>query len=191
MSVCRRAAEIMEPQVEQRRAGPGPPAEGPECMGCQKPIRERYLLKALEQFWHEDCLKCACCDCRLGEVGSTLFTKANLILSYNDILTMINRHHVVEEKTIAKFFFFTYCFVKVVDRETIRLDMALVKILCTEAIRNDRPLLSLQQDHPSLRDGDAGEGKRLPSRMFRLSAMQPQVSDWASNKHPFCSIHTI
>ncbi|KAH8025994.1 hypothetical protein HPB51_015343 [Rhipicephalus microplus] len=72
--------------------GPGPhPAmsgsmPGPECAGCQKPIRERFLLKALDQLWHEDCLKCACCDCRLGEVGSTLFTKANLILCKRDYL---------------------------------------------------------------------------------------------------------
>ncbi|GBL92363.1 Rhombotin-1, partial [Araneus ventricosus] len=56
------------------------------CAACQKPIREKYLLKALDQFWHEDCLKCACCDCRLGEVGSTLFTKANLILCKRDYL---------------------------------------------------------------------------------------------------------
>ncbi|GIX85546.1 rhombotin-1 [Caerostris extrusa] len=58
------------------------------CAACQKPIRERYLLKALDQFWHEDCLKCACCDCRLGEVGSTLFTKANLILCKRDYLRL-------------------------------------------------------------------------------------------------------
>lgn len=57
-----------------------------ECFSCHKPIRERYLLKALDQFWHEDCLKCSCCDCRLGEVGSTLFTKANLILCKRDYL---------------------------------------------------------------------------------------------------------
>ncbi|KAH7969927.1 LIM/homeobox protein Lhx9 [Rhipicephalus sanguineus] len=61
---------------------------GPECAGCQKPIRERFLLKALDQLWHEDCLKCACCDCRLGEVGSTLFTKANLILCKRDYLRL-------------------------------------------------------------------------------------------------------
>lgn len=60
----------------------------PECAGCQKPIRERFLLKALDQLWHEDCLKCACCDCRLGEVGSTLFTKANLILCKRDYLRL-------------------------------------------------------------------------------------------------------
>lgn len=57
-----------------------------ECYACRKAIKERYLLKALDQLWHEDCLKCSCCDCRLGEVGSTLFTKANLILCKRDYL---------------------------------------------------------------------------------------------------------
>lgn len=57
-----------------------------ECAGCCKSITERYLLKALDLYWHEDCLKCGCCDCRLGEVGSTLYTKANLILCKRDYL---------------------------------------------------------------------------------------------------------
>lgn len=48
----------------------------------------RYLLKALDAYWHEDCLKCNCCDCRLGEVGSTLYTKANLILCRRDYLRL-------------------------------------------------------------------------------------------------------
>lgn len=60
-----------------------------ECAACQRPIKERFLLKALDQLWHEDCLKCACCDCRLGEVGSTLFTKANLILCRRDYLRLV------------------------------------------------------------------------------------------------------
>ncbi|CAG2170262.1 unnamed protein product [Oppiella nova] len=60
----------------------------PECYGCHKVIKERYLLKALDHLWHEDCLKCVCCDCRLGEVGSTLFTKADLILCKRDYLRM-------------------------------------------------------------------------------------------------------
>ncbi|XP_029041620.1 LIM domain only protein 3 isoform X2 [Osmia lignaria lignaria] len=59
-----------------------------ECAGCGKTITERYLLKALDLYWHEDCLKCGCCDCRLGEVGSTLFTKANLILCKRDYLRL-------------------------------------------------------------------------------------------------------
>ncbi|XP_015593585.1 LIM/homeobox protein Lhx9 isoform X2 [Cephus cinctus] len=59
-----------------------------ECAGCGKAITERYLLKALDLYWHEDCLKCGCCDCRLGEVGSTLYTKANLILCKRDYLRL-------------------------------------------------------------------------------------------------------
>ncbi|XP_063233270.1 LIM/homeobox protein Lhx1-like isoform X4 [Bacillus rossius redtenbacheri] len=46
------------------------------------------MRQALDLFWHEDCLKCGCCDCRLGEVGSTLYTKANLILCKRDYLRL-------------------------------------------------------------------------------------------------------
>lgn len=60
-----------------------------ECAGCGKRITDRFLLKALDLFWHEDCLKCGCCDCRLGEVGSTLYTKANLILCKRDYLRLV------------------------------------------------------------------------------------------------------
>ncbi|KPM07624.1 Lim domain protein 1 [Sarcoptes scabiei] len=59
-----------------------------ECFSCHKPILERYFLKALDHIWHEDCLKCSCCNCRLGEIGSTLFTKADLILCKRDYLRM-------------------------------------------------------------------------------------------------------
>ncbi|XP_065205749.1 LIM domain only protein 3-like isoform X2 [Planococcus citri] len=64
----------------------GPPTK--ECAQCGKRITERFLLKALDVFWHEDCLKCGCCDCRLGEVGSTLYHKANLILCKRDYLRL-------------------------------------------------------------------------------------------------------
>ena len=33
----------------------------------------------MENYWHEDCLKCGCCDCRLGEVGHSLYTKVSII----------------------------------------------------------------------------------------------------------------
>jgi len=58
------------------------------CAGCDRPIVDQYLLKALERYWHEDCLKCGCCGCRLGEVGSTLYTRANLILCKRDYLRL-------------------------------------------------------------------------------------------------------
>ncbi|KAG4074247.1 hypothetical protein HA402_008656 [Bradysia odoriphaga] len=58
------------------------------CAGCGKQIQDRYLLRALDMLWHEDCLKCGCCDCRLGEVGSTLYTKGNLMLCKRDYLRL-------------------------------------------------------------------------------------------------------
>lgn len=47
---------------------------------------------ALEKKWHEDCLKCACCDCRLGEVGSSLFTHSDKILCRRDFLRIFGQH---------------------------------------------------------------------------------------------------
>jgi len=61
------------------------------CAGCRQPITERYLLRALESSWHEDCLRCSCCDCRLGEVGSTLFTRSNLMLCRRDYLRSVHQ----------------------------------------------------------------------------------------------------
>lgn len=79
------------------------PTGGParECAGCRKRITERFLLKALDLFWHEDCLKCGCCDCRLGEVGSTLYNRANLILCKRDYLRYASRvaKHFKKKKT--------------------------------------------------------------------------------------------
>lgn len=76
--------DVSKSEATKSTAGTSPQ----ECAGCCKPITERYLLKALDMFWHEDCLKCGCCDCRLGEVGSTLYTKANLILCKRDYLRL-------------------------------------------------------------------------------------------------------
>ncbi|CAB4064987.1 LIM domain transcription factor LMO4.2,Rhombotin-2,LIM domain transcription factor LMO4.1,LIM domain transcription factor LMO4,LIM domain transcription factor LMO4-A,Rhombotin-1,LIM domain only protein 3,LIM domain transcription factor LMO4-B [Lepeophtheirus salmonis] len=64
------------------------PKEHNDNVCCGKKIQDRYLLKALDMYWHEDCLKCGCCDCRLGEVGSTLYTKGNLILCKRDYLRL-------------------------------------------------------------------------------------------------------
>ncbi|KAH3886082.1 hypothetical protein DPMN_010083 [Dreissena polymorpha] len=74
-------------QISQEATGL-PNSKQQECSGCKKMITDRHLLKALDQYWHEDCLKCSCCDCRLGEVGSTLFAKANLLLCRRDYLRL-------------------------------------------------------------------------------------------------------
>lgn len=70
------------------RSGKG---SSPVCSGCHREISERYLLRALDQHWHEDCLKCNACECRLGEVGSILYQKANQILCKRDYLRMFGK----------------------------------------------------------------------------------------------------
>lgn len=80
------SAETRAEGTQMLSAQPDAKAKG--CAGCNRKIKDRYLLKALDKYWHEDCLKCACCDCRLGEVGSTLYTKANLILCRRDYLRL-------------------------------------------------------------------------------------------------------
>ncbi|KAG9330742.1 hypothetical protein JZ751_022186, partial [Albula glossodonta] len=86
---------VTEPGVPMLSVQPKGKQKG--CAGCNRKIKDRYLLKALDKYWHEDCLKCACCDCRLGEVGSTLYTKANLILCRRDYLSLQLFFHAAQQ----------------------------------------------------------------------------------------------
>lgn len=87
---CMAVCLLITPGVPMLSVQPKGKQKG--CAGCNRKIKDRYLLKALDKYWHEDCLKCACCDCRLGEVGSTLYTKANLILCRRDYLRQEKTH---------------------------------------------------------------------------------------------------
>jgi len=31
------------------------------CYGCQRPIEDRFLLRVMDQSWHERCLQCCVC----------------------------------------------------------------------------------------------------------------------------------
>jgi hypothetical protein len=54
------------------------------CAGCGGKIMERFLLHALDRYWHNGCLKCTCCGAMLADIGGSCFTKANMILCKND-----------------------------------------------------------------------------------------------------------
>ncbi|BES88491.1 LIM domain only 4 [Nesidiocoris tenuis] len=56
------------------------------CAGCGGKILERFLLHALDRYWHNSCLKCTCCGAMLAEIGSSCFTKSNMILCKNDYI---------------------------------------------------------------------------------------------------------
>lgn len=59
------------------------------CGGCQQNIGDRYFLKAIDQYWHEDCLSCDLCGCRLGEVGRRLYYKLGRKLCRRDYLRYV------------------------------------------------------------------------------------------------------
>ncbi|KAJ7396526.1 hypothetical protein BTVI_144220 [Pitangus sulphuratus] len=61
------------------------------CGGCQQNIGDRYFLKAIDQYWHEDCLSCDLCGCRLGEVGRRLYYKLGRKLCRRDYLRSCSR----------------------------------------------------------------------------------------------------
>ncbi|XP_054632464.1 rhombotin-2 isoform X2 [Dunckerocampus dactyliophorus] len=61
------------------------------CAGCQQNIGDRFFLKAIEQYWHEDCLSCDLCGCRLGEVGRRLYYKLGRKLCRRDYLRLFGQ----------------------------------------------------------------------------------------------------
>ncbi|XP_033645888.1 rhombotin-2-like [Asterias rubens] len=59
-----------------------------ECSGCNESIHERYFLRAMDKYWHEDCLACDLCQCRLGEVDCYLYIKMGRKLCKRDYLRL-------------------------------------------------------------------------------------------------------
>ncbi|KAI7789512.1 LIM domain transcription factor LMO4 isoform X1 [Triplophysa rosa] len=58
------------------------------CVGCGCKISDRFLLFALDGYWHFHCLKCSCCQAQLAEIGSSCFTKCGLILCKSDYIRL-------------------------------------------------------------------------------------------------------
>ncbi|EHB11337.1 Rhombotin-2 [Heterocephalus glaber] len=86
------------PQVERLRQRGEPvdevlqiPPSLLTCGGCQQNIGDRYFLKAIDQYWHEDCLSCDLCGCRLGEVGRRLYYKLGRKLCRRDYLRLFGQ----------------------------------------------------------------------------------------------------
>ena len=104
-------------------------------------------LQAMDLYWHEDCLKCGCCDARLGEVGQSLYTKGNLLLCKRDYLRSGPQDRPPNSPPPPSF----------------------------QALRLNGLLRGLQEDHPGIRDGDEGQNQRLSPGVLRLPGVRPQV----------------
>ncbi|KAG9342200.1 hypothetical protein JZ751_016702 [Albula glossodonta] len=58
------------------------------CGGCGGQISDRFLLFSMERYWHTRCLKCSCCHAQLGDLASTCYSKAGMILCRNDYIRL-------------------------------------------------------------------------------------------------------
>ncbi|VDO09909.1 unnamed protein product [Rodentolepis nana] len=56
------------------------------CVGCGLLIFDRIIFSAMDQKWHNACLRCHCCGGRLAEMGTSLFNRGNMILCRQDYL---------------------------------------------------------------------------------------------------------
>ncbi|XP_029176992.1 LIM/homeobox protein Lhx9-like [Nylanderia fulva] len=72
----------------KQEGGPSRPTGLRLCAGCGVQIVERYLLFAMDQYWHIGCLKCTYCQVILGDVGGTCYTKSGMILCKTDYTRM-------------------------------------------------------------------------------------------------------
>ncbi|XP_064616159.1 LIM domain transcription factor LMO4.1-like isoform X2 [Liolophura sinensis] len=58
------------------------------CSGCGEKILDRFLLHAMDRFWHTACLKCSYCHAELGNIGTSCFTKKEMLYCKNDYLRL-------------------------------------------------------------------------------------------------------
>ncbi|XP_012275255.1 LIM/homeobox protein Lhx9 [Orussus abietinus] len=72
----------------KQEGGPRGPTSAEPCAGCGGRIVERWLLHALDRYWHNSCLKCSCCGATLADIGQSCFTKAGMILCKSDYTRM-------------------------------------------------------------------------------------------------------
>ncbi|XP_029084704.1 LIM domain transcription factor LMO4 isoform X2 [Monodon monoceros] len=59
------------------------------CAGCGGKIADRFLLYAMDSYWHSRCLKCSCCQAQLGDIGTSCYTKSGMILCRNDYIRYV------------------------------------------------------------------------------------------------------
>lgn len=56
------------------------------CAQCNKSIEGKFLLRALDKLWHEECLKCSYCSTQLADLSFKFYLKGDLILCKRDYI---------------------------------------------------------------------------------------------------------
>ncbi|KAI1236698.1 LIM domain transcription factor LMO4, partial [Lamprotornis superbus] len=94
----RRSPAFCNIEGKQAMVNPGGSAQPPpvtagslswkRCAGCGGKIADRFLLYAMDSYWHSRCLKCSCCQAQLGDIGTSCYTKSGMILCRNDYIRL-------------------------------------------------------------------------------------------------------
>uniref|UniRef100_A0A8D2BN90 LIM zinc-binding domain-containing protein n=7 Tax=Boreoeutheria TaxID=1437010 RepID=A0A8D2BN90_PIG len=97
----RRLAQSCNIGEKQTMVNPGSSSQPPpvtagslswkRCAGCGGKIADRFLLYAMDSYWHSRCLKCSCCQAQLGDIGTSCYTKSGMILCRNDYIRSAKR----------------------------------------------------------------------------------------------------
>lgn len=58
------------------------------CAQCSKTIEGKFLLRALDKFWHEECLKCSYCNTQLADLSFKFYLREDLKLCKRDYIRL-------------------------------------------------------------------------------------------------------
>ncbi|CAD5225747.1 unnamed protein product [Bursaphelenchus okinawaensis] len=74
-----------------------------ECAICQQRIVEQFALKAIGRYFHDECLRCSCCNGVLAEISRIFYHRDMLILCLTDYMRLYGKWGHCErcEKLIA------------------------------------------------------------------------------------------
>jgi len=74
--------------ADQRFRSDGANAEAwrQTCAACGRVIADRFLLHAIDRYWHTGCLRCSACNAPLADLGATCFTRAGMTLCRDDYI---------------------------------------------------------------------------------------------------------
>lgn len=111
------------------------------CAGCGGKIADRFLLYAMDSYWHSRCLKCSCCQAQLGEIGTSCYTKSGMILCRNDYIRLDT---FIIEVTITTSFMcsktvsalWSFCVHKGHSLKFLQISDALVKLILNGVVSN-------------------------------------------------------
>jgi len=77
------------PQPHQQKQPSSSTATLQRCAACGREIADRFLLHAIDRYWHTECLRCSACQAPLADLGSTCFTRSGMTLCRPDYMRCV------------------------------------------------------------------------------------------------------